>query len=268
MNKNYVTLLLLLTACTTTQQTTTTVPPPPSTTVADGKLFTALYQQHAAEYKALCFQAYNVARMNLDRDSHLEMGVKKPAIVTDIDETVLDNSPFAVREGLMGNDYDQNAWYNWTSQASADTVPGAPAFLKYAASKGITVFYITNRDEKERNSTLRNLQKYGLPNADSTHLFLRSTTSSKETRRQLIISNYEILMLIGDNLADFSMLFDKKSETERNMNVTQLRNEFGSRFIVLPNPNYGDWENAVYQYNYNLSPAQKDSVIRRVLKSY
>src|SRR5687767_12268529 len=124
--------LLVVSACTAPKQTTTSTP---STPIAnDAKLFTALFQQQAAEYKALCFQAYNVARMKLDQYTLGTQAGKKYAIVTDIDETVLDNSPFAVREGLRGNDFEENAWHAWTSRADADTVPGAPTFLKYAAS--------------------------------------------------------------------------------------------------------------------------------------
>ena len=73
---------------------------------------------------------------------------------------------------------------------------------------------------------------------------------------------------MGDNLGDFSSLFDKKSSEERLQNASVAAAEFGKKFIVLPNPVYGDWENSLYKYNYNLTPAQKDSVIKSVLKSY
>ena len=262
--------MLVISACSTPKPVTTTSNDSSQENgiVTNGKLFTALFQQQAAEYKALCFQAYNMARLKVAQETQAAASGKKLAIVTDIDETVLDNSPVAVKEGLRGQDFNQNSWYDWTSKSNADTVPGAPSFLKYAASKGIVIFYITNRDEKERAVTLVNLQKYNLPNADNEHLFLRQNTSSKETRRQAVLAQHEIIMLIGDNLSDFSSLFDKKTIQERNDNVTQLAGEFGNRFIVLPNPNYGDWENSVYKYNYNLTEQQKDSVIKTVLKSF
>lgn len=257
--------LLVCSACTATRQTTTTMHQPDM--VVDGKLFASLFQQQAAEYRALCFQAYNLAHLRLDQA--LQTTSQKPlAVITDIDETVLDNSPYAVHQGLMGKDYDQESWYAWTDQADADTVPGAPNFLQYAASKSITVFYVTNRDEKERSSTLQNLQKFRLPNADNEHLILKQTTSSKEQRRQSIMSNYNVVLLIGDNLADFSNLFDKKPMPERNANASVLASQFGNRFIVLPNPGYGDWETSLYQYKYSLTPGQKDSIIRAVLKGY
>jgi 5'-nucleotidase (lipoprotein e(P4) family) len=142
------------------------------------------------------------------------------------------------------------------------------SFLKYASSKGVRIFYLTNRAETERKGTLANLVQAGFPDAVSEQLILKSAVSSKEPRRLAIAEKYEIVMLMGDNLGDFSSLFDKKSPEERLQNTTLSAAEFGKRFIVLPNPVYGDWELSLYKYNYQLTPAQKDSVIRNVLKSY
>ena len=234
--------------------------------VINGKLFTAVFQQRAAEYRALCFQAFNIARLRLDQA--LQRTVKRPAVITDIDETVLDNSPYAVHQALLGKDYDQTEWYNWTDKAMADTLPGVTTFLKYASLKGVEIFYITNRADREKNITLTNLQKFGLPDADTNHIFLKQTTSGKESRRQLVMKDHDILLLMGDNLGDFSSLFDKKTEGERAKNADLLFNEFGNRFIVLPNPGYGDWESSLFNYNNNLTGHQKDSVIKSVLKTY
>ncbi|SIT96441.1 5'-nucleotidase, lipoprotein e(P4) family [Epilithonimonas bovis DSM 19482] len=233
-----------------------------------GKLFTSFFQQKAAEYKALCFQAYNIATLRLDENLNNNTDKRPKAVITDIDETVLDNSPYAVHQSLLGKDYDADSWRDWTSRAIADTVAGAPKFFKYAASKNVEVFYVSNRDEKERTGTLANLKKFGLPYADDSHLILRTTASSKEERRQKLESSYHILLYIGDNLADFSNLFDHKTEAERTANTQKLASEFGKKFIVLPNPNYGDWESALYQYNYKLSPAQKEAAIKAELKNY
>ncbi len=234
---------------------------------ADGKLFTALFQQRAAEYRALCFQAFNIAHLRVDEA--LEQPQTKPlAIVTDIDETVLDNSAYDVKQSLVGKDYEQKSWEQWTGLSKADTIPGALSFLRYAASKGVKIFYLTNRAEAERKGTLENLVRFGFPDAVNDHLILKQNVSSKESRRQTIAQTHNIMMLMGDNLADFSALFDKKPEDERIKNTYASASEFGKRFIVLPNPVYGDWENSVYQYNNKLTTAQKDSIIKSVLKSY
>lgn len=231
-----------------------------------GKVWAALYQQRAAEYKALCFQAYNIARLRID-EAVKKHSTKPLAVVTDIDETLLDNSPYDAARAIKNLDYNSKTWKEWTAKAIADTVPGAPSFFKYAASKGVKVFYITNRDEDERASTLKNLQLYHLPYADDAHLLLRNGSSSKENRRVDVAKKYHIALLCGDNLPDFDALYDNKpSEENRAATTEKLKKEFGSRFIIIPNPSYGDFENSLFKWNFKLTPAQKDSVIKSVLK--
>lgn len=229
-----------------------------------GKLWTSFWQQKAAEYKALCYQAFNIAKEKLD--IALQKPVKNPAVITDIDETLLDNSPNSVYQALQGKNYEQKSWEEWTAKAIADTLAGAPWFLKYASSKGVEVFYITNRLETERAGTLKNLQKYHFPCADSAHVLFKENGSSKESRRQKVMQTHTVILLLGDNLADFDKSFDNKSTQERAAAVNQSANRFGNRFIVLPNANYGDWEGALYHYQYNLNAAQKDSVIKKAVR--
>jgi 5'-nucleotidase (lipoprotein e(P4) family) len=259
---------ILIAFTTLTSISTTKAQQASSNFIPDGKLWSSLWQQKAAEYKALCFQAYNFARLRVDQNI-LKSPVKPWVIVTDIDETLLDNSPNSVHQALLGKDYEAAAWAEWTAMAKADTVPGAPSFLKYAASKGIVIYYITNRAESERAATLKNLQKYGFPNADDAHLILRAngTSSSKEDRRQEVAKTHEIMMLLGDNLADFSSLFDHKTVAERVKNVQQASTLFGKYFIIIPNANYGDWESSLYEYNYKLTPVQKEEIYKKNLKS-
>jgi 5'-nucleotidase (lipoprotein e(P4) family) len=265
MKKCSVLFAMLILGCTSARQSRT-VPSSQNITV-NGKLLASLFQQQAAEYRALCYQAYNIARIRLDEA--LTQAQSKPlAIVTDIDETVLDNSPYDVKQSLLGKDYEQKSWEAWTALAKADTVPGARSFLKYAASKGVRIFYLTNRAETERKGTLANLVQMDFPDAVNEHLILKGNVSSKEQRRQTIAEKYQVILLIGDNLADFSNLFDKKTPEERLQNTNTSIAEFGKRFIVLPNPVYGDWETSFYKYDYQLTPAQKDSIIKNVLKSY
>jgi 5'-nucleotidase (lipoprotein e(P4) family) len=238
-----------------------------NTLVNSGKVWASLYQQRAAEYKALCFQAYNIARERIN--AAVKKHHKKPyAVVTDIDETLLDNSPYDAERALHNKDFDSKTWKEWTAKAIADTVPGAPSFFKYAASKGVKIFYITNRDEDERAATLKNLQLYHLPNADDAHLLLKNGISSKENRRKLVLKKHQIVLLCGDNLPDFDALYDHKPTEENRAAVTEkLRKEFGNRYIIIPNPSYGDFEGFFFKFNYQLTPAQKDSVIRSLIKT-
>lgn len=232
----------------------------PSNVSLNGKVFTSLFQQRAAEYRALCLQGYNIARTRID--NYASTTTLPKAIITDIDETVLDNSPYAIKQAYLGKEYDAVSWYDWTSKAADDTMPGAASFLAYVATKNIEVFYITNREEKERISTLKNLQQYNLPNADDAHFFPKQNTASKEERRKQILQTHEVILLMGDNLADFNRLFDKKTEPERKSATDLLASEFGVKYIVFPNANYGDWEGSLYKYDYKLLQAQKDSIIK------
>lgn len=259
--RNYSSLILLfLFSCTSVRQTTQGPVYGSDDITVKGKLFTTVFQERASEYRALCYQAFNIARLRVDL---LPAPSSKPfAIMTDIDETVLSNAAYQANRTLQGTDYDPESWYRWTSMAKADTVPGALSFLQYASSKGIAIFYVTNRDEAEREGTLKNLQKFNFPNAVNDHLYLKGKESSKEGRKQDILKNYEIVLLMGDNLNDLSKAFEKKSPTDRNRVTDSLSSQFGKTLIVLPNAVYGDWENALYKYERNLSPAKKDSILR------
>jgi len=268
MKKQYLLILVVLFACATQKDINNVATQNSNNFIEGGRLFTSAFHQQAAEYKALCFQAYNIATLRLDQALSNSTSILPKAVITDVDETILDNSPYAVHRALQGKDYDLPSWMEWTAKGMADTLAGAWTFFNYAASKNVEVFYVTNREENERAGTLENLKKFGFPYADDKHLILKSTVSSKEGRRLEIEKTHEIVLLIGDNLADFSMLFDKKTTDERTQNVRHLASEFGKKFIVLPNPNYGDWENALYQYNYNWTPVQKDSIIKSILKGY
>jgi 5'-nucleotidase (lipoprotein e(P4) family) len=233
--------------------------------VNGGKVWALLYQQRAAEYKALCFQAYNLARLRLD-EALRHKGKKPLAVITDIDETVLDNSPYDAARAINDKDFDLAGWKAWTAKGIADSVPGAPSFFKYAASKGVTVFYVTNRDEDEREGTTKNLKLYNLPNADNDHMLLRQTVSSKETRRQEILKKYNIALYFGDNLPDFDSAYDNKPDQQsRNAATEKLKRYFGSKYIVIPNVAYGDFENAFFG-NQKLNAVQKDSILRAIIK--
>lgn len=265
-------LLLLMTSCkvsinTLPENQTATSGKSLNNITLNGKIYSALWQQNAGEFRALCYQAYNIAQMRIDEN--LQTKSAKPlAIITDIDETFLDNSPYAVTEAENGKDYNPQTWKNWTAKAEAKAYPGSLNLFNYAASKNITVFYITNRDENDRAGTLKNLQNLGFPFADEAHLLTKTTTSDKEARRLEVLKNYNVIIYLGDNLADFSKIFNKKPQAERNELVDENAKQFGKKFIVLPNSGYGDWEPALPGFNYQLTPSEKDKVILDNLRGY
>ena len=127
-----------------------------------------------------------------------------------------------------------------------------------------------SRTEKPafKEATMMNLKALGFPQVVGTHLLLREETSDKEPRRQKVRENHRIVLLIGDNLNDFDSIFRKKGIDERLAAVDTVREEFGRKFIVLPNPMYGEWEGAVYNYNWKMSPKEKSEVRKSSLIMY
>jgi len=244
------------------------------------QIYAILWTQSSGEYRALAYQTFALARLRLDADLRRHPSTTQrrsrpargsslpPAVVVDIDETVLDNSRFQAELVLRGLAYTPDGWTAWCERAEAGAIPGAVDFLSYAATRGVRVFYITNRLLSEKPGTIRNLQKLGFPNVTEATVMVREegVTSSKESRQKKVKALYRIALLIGDNLNDFNDDFVGKSIADRTAQVDRERAEFGSRFIVVPNPMYGDWEKAIYENKSRLTEEEKRTYRRAALK--
>ena len=230
-----------------------------------------LWQQSSGEARALYIQGYKLARIMLDRDFRVNGRNRRPrAVVVDVDETIIDNSRFQAELIKAGQPYSSAGWTDWCKREEATALPGALEFLRYANSRGVRVFYVTNRRANEWQCTAENLRKLGFPRVTNETLLVRTDekSSSKEPRREAIGKRHRIVLLAGDNLNDFSDVFERKSNEERSATVDRLKNEIGTRFIVLPNPMYGDWEGAVYHGNSRLSDEEKAKLRQEALKGY
>jgi 5'-nucleotidase (lipoprotein e(P4) family) len=234
-----------------------------------------LFMQKAAEYRALSYQAFNLARMQLDADfekrnlKSLPKAERKRerAVVVDVDETVLDNSPHQAFIVINQLPFTPDVWTQWVNRRKAKAIPGAAEFLTYASRKGVKVFYVTNRDEIHRQATIDNLKQTGFPDASDETLMTRATESGKEARRQKIMEKYRIVLLMGDNLNDLSNVFERKSIADRFAEVDKTREMFGRKFIVLPNAMYGDWESAIYEYK-RPSETEKKKIRATALENF
>lgn len=229
-------------------------------------LATAWYQQ-SAEMRACYYQAYNLAKVTLKENLQNHKDGKPAAVVLDIDETVLDNSPFEAK--LMGDrqNYSDSAWMAWSAREEARALPGAADFIAYARELGVEVFFISNRILEERDRTLRNLAVAGMA-VDSAHLLLydlSKKTSCKDERRNAVSTNYDIILFVGDNLGDYTSLFDRRDSSLALGLADSLRDDFGRKFIILPNPMYGEWENAIYEHNYSLPMSEKNQMMLDLL---
>src|SRR6266478_4392515 len=229
-----------------------------------------LWQQTSGERRALSYQAFALARLMLDRDLRMNRRLRQPrAVIVDLDETILDNGLYQGMQVRNHVNFNQKDWTEWVNRAEATAVPGSVEFLNYAAALGVTVFYITNRNDIQKQGTATNLKKLGFPNVNDQTLLVQTDPkkSSKEPRRQSVGAKYRIVLLMGDDLNDFAKVFeDSKTVESRAAAADRYQAEFGKRFIMLPNPMYGNWENAIYGYNFKLTEAEKAEQRRSLLK--
>ncbi len=235
--------------------------------VAEYTTLAVLYQQTAAEVRALQYQAFNMAKPVLDDKLRTYRGQKKPAIVVDIDETVLDNSQYQA-QCILGNFQYPVKWDDWCLLGVAPAIAGASDFLNYAHSKKVTVFYVSNRKEHLKEATIQNLIKEGFPNVKEEFLMFRTKESSKDARRAQIEKDYEILMLFGDNMGDFTGQWSGKSIEDRFKATDENKDLFGKKYFVFPNSTYGDWESAIYGHDFSHESAIKYRMRKEALKGF
>lgn len=206
-----------------------------------------VWYQKSAEAKALYFQGYNVATSRIINIRNQNPNALNMAIVLDIDETILDNSPFQATLAYSYLNYNKRLWNEWTSQKDAELLPGVERFFTVADSLGFEIFLVSNRYNSEKKSTFENLQQFNLPGLKEENILLKEFESSKKERRESILSRYSIELLLGDNLGDFDDVFDTESLHEREHNVRKMSDKFGSKFIVFPNPMYGVWDELMFR---------------------
>ena len=215
-----------------------------------------VWQNTSAEAYWLYQQSYDYATWKLearlqDIDAEKQMvdsaeWDRRPlAVVVDIDETVLDNSPYQVNTVRRGRTFDQAEWKEWTDKAIAKASPGALQFLQQAQYWGCEVFYITNRDVREKASTLKSLSELGFPFADEAHLLLMEGTSDKTERRARVAARYHVVLLVGDQLRDFDERFKDRTVNHGRDVVDAMSDSLSRYFILLPNPMYGTYRDAI-----------------------
>lgn len=273
-------LLFLISACSTTKKTASNSAQQ-STLIQHPTTNASLWMQNAAEYRALTSLVYQAATSNLGmaiEDTYWtaypnqegrNFQEKPPAIILDVDETVLNNAPFQARMIKKNSSFDPKQWNSWVMEAKADPVPGALTFTKRAAQEGISVYYLTNREAKVEGGTRENLKKLGFPLSENEDRILSNNerenwTSTKTERRAFVAKNHRILMLFGDDLNDF-ISAKGISQEKRQKLIEQHQDKWGRQWYILPNPVYGSWENALYDFDNSLSPSQIDSVKRSQL---
>jgi 5'-nucleotidase (lipoprotein e(P4) family) len=254
----------------------TEVAPLPQTPILGQEgLNSTLWVQTSAEASFAAQQAYRLATYQLDkalRDKNWSAAIEQtesarklpPAIILDIDETVLDNSAYQARLVRDDAPYSSASWDRWVSQSAALAIPGAAKFLAYAARKGIHIFYVSNRGIGEEAATRENLRRVGLPvQGPDDHVLMNGEmpnwTSDKTTRRSFLAQKYRLLLLFGDDFNDF-ITAKPRSVAERLNLLAKYEPYLGERWILISNPLYGSWESAILNFENGLS---REDILRR-----
>jgi acid phosphatase len=267
--------LLALTGCASTQPVSSPGPRPAPAVAAvsaDDNLNAVLWSQRAVEHDLIFAEVYRAAREKLataladpdwdalPRDER-EGPVRglAPAIILDIDETALDNSPYQARLVRSGEEYSEFTWATWCKEAAAKPFPGAVELTRFAADHGVTVYYISNRAKDLDMPTLANLRQAGFPVAnDGVFLGLgailpgcEQVGTDKSCRRRLVGRDHRVLMQFGDQIGDFLDVVANTPEG-RAQAVQPYASWLGERWWALPNPTYGSWEPAVFNNDWTL----------------
>nr|WP_044549177.1 5'-nucleotidase, lipoprotein e(P4) family [Serratia liquefaciens] len=235
--------------------------------LADQSVLALNWFQQSGEYQALTHQAFNSARLAFDQ-AKVAPG-KKKAVVVDLDETMLDNSPYSGWQAQQGQPFAAATWAKWSQAQQAGAVPGAVQFARYVNSHQGTMFYVSNRKQAEYAATLANMQKLGFTGMSEKTVLLSGDTSNKQARFDAIKNaGYDIVVYAGDNLNDFGAATYHKDNAQRRAFVADNQSKFGTEFIVLPNPLYGDWESGMAQDYNKLTPEQKLQIRQRAIKAW
>lgn len=264
----------------------------PDAASADDNLNAVLWMQRSEEYRASAETIYRAAADKLDaalkeknwdalvpeerdnagKTADLKLANLKPAVIMDIDETVLDNSPYQARLVAGGKEYDEVTWDQWVAEKKAKPVPGVVDFAKAAQARGVTILYLSNRAVHLKDATLANLKAVGMPVA-SEDVFLGLGTfvkdceqngSEKNCRRRLAGQNYRVLMQFGDQLGDFVQIL-ANTPADRTKLLDQYHDWFGERWWMLPNPSYGGWEPALFNNAWDQPRAARREAKRQAL---
>ncbi|MDF3194366.1 HAD family acid phosphatase [Pseudomonas sp. 1928-m] len=204
------------------------------------------FQQQSAEVQALQLQAYNIATLKLDAAVAAAKDPSKLAIVTDLDETVIDNSALLARDLANCHTYDAwDTWLPWERDGTPVLIPGAKQFLEHADKLGVTIRYISDRADEQKPHTLATLSKLGLPQISEQSVLLLGPP--KVERRAIVSADHQIVLLLGDTLHDFDGRFRKTPLADQRATVAAESSKWGTEWIVFPNATYGTWSKAPLQ---------------------
>ena len=219
------------------------------------------WHTQSKEYRLLTSTIYQRAEQALKNKT---LPTSQWTVVMDVDETVLDNSPYQLSVEPTGVGYTPKTWDQWIASEKAILVPGAKAFIETVFKLGGKLALVTNRHRRQDAHTWRNLEAVGIEvsttntcligrdNADKKAINGKTIINDKDLRKQQLengtascyqpndtryslFSGLEIVMQVGDNIQDFSKI------TQESASIDALLPLTNDEFILLPNATYGSW---------------------------
>ncbi|MGQ7788232.1 5'-nucleotidase, lipoprotein e(P4) family [Nesterenkonia sp. K-15-9-6] len=200
------------------------------------------WQQQSAEAKALQAQTYRLAEQRLEELVD-EADGEDLALITDLDETAVDNSELLARDMAQCHDYtDWETWDHWEREGTARVIPGALEFFERADELGVTIVYLSDRTEENLDDTLAMLEELEFPQVEEDQVLLLGPP--KQERRESVEAEYELIMQLGDTLHDFHEGYAGADLEEQHDLIEEHADRWGDDWFVLPNPTYGSWQEA------------------------
>lgn len=243
-----------------------------------------LWMQRSIEYKANSMAIFTLARMRLDQaladknwtgapdEQKSNFSELPPALIIDLDETVMDNSRFQAWMVMNDKVFTPPVWTQFVNSDVSEAIPGALDFLKYADQKGVKLFYVSNRTAEEEAGTRKNAERLGFPMGGNVDTFLMARKkpdwgSAKSTRRAFIAKDYRVLLNLGDNFGDFSDAY-RGTDAERNKAFEDNKERWGREWIMLANPTYGSFETVAFGHDFKKSPDEQRKAKRDMLDAW
>lgn len=251
----------------------------PARPFAEGGERATLWVRNSAEFRAASEIIYRSARAALERGladpswsaepaQTGDLAAMPPAVVMDIDDTVLDNSEPQARMILKETCPAGFAalWDAWIAERAAPAVPGAADFIRATREmkdhqgRSVRVFFITNRECGRRagsdsacpqqDDTLANLRALGLDAPTlADDLMMKGEKpdwpSEKLPRRMEVARGYRIVLNVGDDFGDFLPDVRRQDVPARERARCAHHDRWGVHWFLIPNPMYGSWQAAI-----------------------
>jgi 5'-nucleotidase (lipoprotein e(P4) family) len=247
-------------------------------------LLATLWNQRSVEFKGNALTVYALARIRLDQaladkkwtaapnEQNGDYQKLPPAVILDLDETAIDNSPYEVWMLKTNQTFSTKTWNEFCAAQISRAIPGAVEFTKLADSKGVKVFYVSNRAAETEKDTRANMEKLGFPMGGNVDTFLMQNEkpewgSAKSTRRAAIAKDYRILLNFGDNFGDFDDRY-RASEADRLKAFDENQDRWGREWLMLANPTYGSFETAPFGHDFKKSREEQRKAKWDVLEGW